>query len=204
MEKQLTKPKIEDTAIEATQDSKVFFNTEGKLITLDDLTIPEFSECNNCAIRRRCPVFEEGSHCRLEEAMVYDAVRNITLEHDQDVTVAFKLTLFDYLINLVLHHRVQRLGATIDFGVLLHDDNMRDLLDKYVKMTTSISRRYMEGLKELGLTPREKGRMGKGKKTAGTIILQQHMARVIEEEKKEIEEEKEKDKNDANVTDRSD
>ncbi len=198
MGKQLTKPKIED-AVEATTDNKVFFNTEGKLITLDDLTIPEFSECNNCAIRRRCPAFKEGSHCRLEEAMVFDAVRNITLEHDQDVTVAFKLTLFDYLINLVLHHRVQRLGATIDFGVLLHDDNMRDLLDKYVKMTTSISRRYMEGLKEMGLTPREKGRMGKGRKTAGTIILQQHMAKVIEEEEKDKEKEK-----DADAADRSD
>jgi len=190
MEKQISKPKIED------------FNSDGTLITLDDLTVPDFSECNNCAIRRRCPVYEEGSHCRIEEAMVYDAVRNITLEHDQDVTVAFKLTLFDYLINLVLHHRVQRLGATIDFGVLLHDDNMRDLLDKYVKMTTSISRRYMEGLKEMGLTPREKARMGSGKKSSGTIILQQHMQKVIAEEEKEKEMEKEKDKKDADVADR--
>ncbi len=197
MENKLSKPKIED-AIEALPDNKVFFNSEGSLITLDDLTIPDFSECNNCAIRKRCPVFKEGSHCRIEESMVYDAVRNMTLEHEQDVTVAFKLTLFDFLVNLVLHHRVQRLGATIDFGVLLYDDNMRDLLDKYVKMTTSISRRYMEGLKEMGLTPREKGRMGKGSKTSGTIILAQHLARVVEEEQKEIEEEK---KQDADTTD---
>ena len=195
----VTKPKIEDM-VESTIDNKVFFDSAGKLITLNELTIPEFSECNNCAIRRRCPVFKEGSHCRIEEAMVYDAVRNIELEHEQDVTVAFKLTLFDYLINLVLHHRVQRLGATIDFGVLLHDDNMRDLLDKYVKMTTSISRRYMEGLKEMGLTPREKERSNKGRKSTGTIILAQHMARAIEEEEKEMEIEKENDKKDANVT----
>ncbi|KKL06504.1 hypothetical protein LCGC14_2595340 [marine sediment metagenome] len=200
MEEEKTKPKIGD-AIEAVPDNKVFFNSEGALITLDDLSIPEFSECNNCAIRRRCPVFEEGSHCRIEEAMVYDAVRNIALEHDQDITVAFKLTLFDYLINLVLHHRVQRLGATIDFGVLLHDDNMRDLLDKYVKMTTSISRRYMEGLKEMGLTPREKSRMNTNKKSSGTIILAQHMTKVLEEEKKERDEEI---KQDADATDRSD
>ncbi len=198
MGKELTKPKIEDI-VTATVDNKVFVDSEGQLITLDDLTIPDFSECNNCAIKRRCPVFKEGSHCRVEEAMVYDATRNIALEHDQDVTVAFKLTLFDYLINLVLHHRVQRLGATIDFGVLLHDDNMRDLLDKYVKMTTSISRRYVEGLKEMGLTPREKSRMNVGKKSSGTIILAQHMAKVIEEEKKEIEEEK---KTDADATHR--
>ncbi len=199
MGKELTKPKIED-ALDVNIDNKVFFNSEGALITLDDLTIPDFSECNNCAIKRRCPVYKEGSHCQVEEAMVYDATRNITLEHDQDVTIAFKLTLFDYLINLVLHHRVQRLGATIDFGVLLHDDNMRDLLDKYVKMTTSISRRYMEGLKEMGLTPREKSRMATGKKSSGTIILAQHMAKVIEEEKKEIEEEK---KTDADAAHRS-
>jgi len=197
MGNEVTKPKIEDV-VETNVDDKVFFNQDGALITLDDLTIPDFSECNNCAIRRRCPVYEESSHCRLEEAMVYDAVRNITLEHDQDVTVAFKLTLFDYLINLVLHHRVQRLGATIDFGVLLHDDNMRDLLDKYVKMTTSISRRYMEGLKEMGLTPREKGRMGKSNPKSGTIILSQYLARVVEEEKKELIEEKEKDADAAN------
>lgn len=200
MEEEETKPKIGD-AIEALPDNKVFFNSEGALITLDDLSIPEFSECNNCAIKRRCPVFKEGSHCRIEEAMVYDAVRNIALEHDQDITVAFKLTLFDYLINLVLHHRVQRLGATIDFGVLLHDDNMRDLLDKYVKMTTSISRRYMEGLKEMGLTPREKSRMGVGKKSSGTIILAQHMTKVLEEEQKERDEEI---KQDADAADRSD
>ncbi len=200
MEEKETKPKIGD-AIEALPDNKVFFNSEGALITLDDLSIPEFSECNNCAIKRRCPVFKEGSYCRIEEAMVYDAVRNIALEHDQDITVAFKLTLFDYLINLVLHHRVQRLGATIDFGVLLHDDNMRDLLDKYVKMTTSISRRYMEGLKEMGLTPREKSRMSTGKKSSGTIILAQHMTKVLEEERKERDEEI---KQDADAADRSD
>lgn len=199
MGKELTKPKIED-AIDALPDNKVFFDSQGALITLDDLTIPDFSECNNCAIRRRCPVYKEGSHCQIEEAMVYDAVRNITLEHDQDVTVSFKLTLFDFLVNLVLHHRVQRLGATIDFGVLLHDDNMRDLLDKYVKMTTSISRRYIEGLKEMGLTPREKSRMSSGKKSSGTIILAQHMAKIVEEEKKEIEEEK---KTDADAAHRS-
>lgn len=197
MENKLSRPKIEDV-IEGVHDNKVFFNSDGELITLDDLTIPDFSECNNCAIRRRCPVNKANSHCRIEEAMVFDAVKNITLEHDQDVTVAFKLTLFDYLVNLVLHHRIQRLGATIDFGVLLHDDSMRDLLDKYVKMTTSVSRRYMEGLKEMALTPREKNRLGKSTKTSGAIILSQHMARVIEEEKKEIEEEKIKDANDTN------
>ena len=194
------KPEITEI-VDGTVDNKIFFNSDGALVTLDDLTIPDFSECNNCAIRRRCPVFKEGSHCRIEEAMVHDAVRNITLEHEQDVTVAFKLTLFDYLINLVLHHRVQRLGATIDFGVLLHDENMRDLLDKYVKMTTSISRRYMEGLKEMGLTPREKGRMNVGKKSSGTIQMQQYMQKVIDEEKKDQDKEKQKD---ADATIRSD
>lgn len=180
--------------VESRVDNKVFFKEDGSLITLDDLMTPDFSECNNCAIRKRCPVFKEGSHCRIEEALVYDAVRNITLEHDQDVTVAFKLTLYDYLINLLWQHRLQRTGSTVDFASLAYDDVQRDLLEKYVKMTTSISRRYMEGLKEMGLTPREKSRMNKGKKSQGSMILQQHMQRVVAEEKKEQQLEKQKEK----------
>lgn len=180
-------------------NNKVFFNSAGDLVTLDELAIPNFSDCNKCAIRRTCPVFEEGSHCRIEEAMVHDAVRNITLEHDKDVTTTFKLTLYDFLNQLVLSHRIQRMGSQIDYRRLVHDEKMLDLLDKYVNMSSKVSRRYMEGLKELSVTPRERAKEKRGNKSSGSIILAQHMAKAIEEEKKE---EKREALEDANDTDR--
>lgn len=180
--------------VESRVDDKVFFKEDGSLITIDDLMQPPLSLCNNCPIRTTCPVYKEGSHCRIEEAMVYDAVKNIVLEHDQDVTVAYKYVFYDWVENLLIKHRLARVGATIDYASIAYDEVQRELLDKHVKAMTSVSRRYMEGLKEMGMTPREKSRMSKGNKSQGSMILAQHMKKVIAEEEREKQLEEEKDK----------
>jgi hypothetical protein len=169
-----------------TEKEMIAVDPKGGLIQLDQLTEPFYSECNKCAIRYRCPVFDEDMLCRLEIALVDEAKRNIMHDQNKDIEIEFKLTMSDFLINLVLQHRLQRMGATIDYYSVSLDKGMLEILQKYVSMTASISRRYMEGLKELTATPREKMKYTKNKgKTSGFIILSKHMEKAIEEEEKE-------------------
>lgn len=184
MTEEIIKPNIEEIAEnDGEVDTRLFTDTNGNIIQLDDLLMPSFSECNYCPIKNKCPVFKEDSHCRIEEAMVVESVKNLTISQNQDVTTKFKLTMFDFLVQLVLQFRLQIVGSRIDYNRLT-DPKMADLLNKYVSMTASVSRRYMEGLKELSATPREQLKGKRNQKASGYIVYAEQMERAKAEEKK--------------------
>ena len=142
---------IEETI--ETAGIKYIVNSFGEVIDLEQLLIPSYSTCVNCPIKTTCPEFEADSHCKIEEALVIRTVQHLA---DQGIDQKDSLTMFSFLNNLLMLHRLQRMAPVIDYGAAAVDRFAREQFAKYLSMLASVDRRYIVVLKELMATRKER------------------------------------------------
>ena len=164
---------IEETV--ETAGTKYIVNSFGEIIDLDQLLIPSYSTCVNCPIKNTCPEFETDSHCKIEEALVIRTVQHLA---DQGIDEKDSLTMFSFLNNLLMLHRLQRMAPVIDYGAAAVDRFAREQFAKYLSMLASVDRRYVSVLKERMATRKER-RNVREEPTSGFMDM---IAKAIEAE----------------------
>lgn len=160
-------PSVEDTVNDA-QNFLVL--GDGTLMGLEELLQPGYSGCNQCPRRTRgsltlengqpnpnhvpsqCPMYEQGRHCVLEEAIVIETVQTFEREGMGDLD---KFTLFSLLNSLLNLHRLSRVGEVINFSSAHLLKEQADILNKYISMTSSTNNQYVKALKEMLATKKD-------------------------------------------------
>jgi hypothetical protein len=91
----------------------------------------------------------------IEEALLTEAVKNLI---DQGIDLQKDILVLSSLFeHLVIAARLQRVGAMIDYSEIMRGDKeMLKLVEKYVRMSTSVDRRKLDTLKALRATRQER------------------------------------------------
>lgn len=167
MEDDSPPPTVEDTAANA---ENYLVLGDGTLVGLEELLQPGYSGCYQCPLRTRgnpttesgqpnpsylpsrCPMYEAGRHCVLEEAIVIETVQTFEREGLGDLD---KFTLFSLLNSLLNLHRLSRMGQVINFSSAHLDKETADIMNKYISMTSSTNNQYVKALKEMLATKKD-------------------------------------------------
>jgi hypothetical protein len=147
--------------LETSMKSRKVIYLNGQITDLRQLLQPSYSQCNLCPLRPGivkgppCQIYTPGSHCQIEEAIAIEASQSLMGENSNQLD---ELTLYNVLVNLLYMHRLQRIGAQVDLTNFQTKETI-ELLTKLVNMSGAVSGRYINSLKEMVATRKDRIRV---------------------------------------------
>jgi hypothetical protein len=163
----------------------------GDIITLEDLLMPGYSECNNCplaphrpilgydsegnpmlgnSVPGKCPSYQKNSHCTIEEAIVLETVYDF---NNREKIPGNKYSLYALLTAIVNKHRVDRLGQNINLQMAPYSKFHAEIVTKYMSMANAVNTQYLKTLKEKIATEKENIKLVQTATKAANILQNQ-------------------------------